>query len=175
MLKSLLAGATALAIAGSTLVYAQQRNVQGPADAATAQHAPRDRAQFRATPEDMAAMTDARIAGLKAGLRLTSEQEKNWPAVETAIRDLAKQRADRMKERADRGADRRSRQSVDLIERLRGRADAMAQAGAGLKRLADASEPLYKSLDDGQKHRLALLSRSLGGGRWGGREHGRPN
>ena len=55
---------------------------------------------FRASAEDVAAFTDARVAGLKAGLKLTAEQEKNWPAVETAIRDLAKDRGDRMKERA---------------------------------------------------------------------------
>ena len=54
--------------------------------------------------------TDARVAGLKAGLKLTAEQEKNWPAVETAIRDLAKERADRMATRreARRGATMRS-------------------------------------------------------------------
>ena len=57
--------------------------------------APADAQRYRATPEDRAALTDARIAALKAGLKLTAEQEKNWPAVETAIRDLAKQRADR--------------------------------------------------------------------------------
>ena len=31
--------------------------------------------------EDFAAFTDARIAALKAGLRLTPAQEKNWPAL----------------------------------------------------------------------------------------------
>ncbi len=57
------------------------------------------------------AFTDARIAGLKAGLKLTAEQEKNWPAVETAIRDLAKERADRMAARreARRGDDNAQR------------------------------------------------------------------
>ena len=108
MLKSLLAGATALAIAGSTLVYAQQRT-RGPADAAATQHAhARPRARSVRRPRMSAALTDARIAGLKAGLKLTPEQEKNWPAVETAIRDLAKQRADRMKQRAERRNERRN-------------------------------------------------------------------
>ena len=32
-------------------------------------------------------MLDAHLAGLKAGLKLTAEQEKNWPAFETAIRE----------------------------------------------------------------------------------------
>ena len=42
--------------------------------------------------EDFAAFTDARIAALKAGLRLTPAQEKNWPALETALREQAKER-----------------------------------------------------------------------------------
>ena len=37
----------------------------------------------------------ARIAALKAGLRLTPAQEKNWSALETALRDVAKDRAAR--------------------------------------------------------------------------------
>jgi len=39
------------------------------------------------------------------------------------------------------------------------RADVMGQRAAGLKKLADAAGPLYKSLDDGQKRRFALLAR----------------
>jgi hypothetical protein len=33
---------------------------------------------------DHEAMLDAKLAGLKAGLRLTSDQEKLWPSLETA-------------------------------------------------------------------------------------------
>ena len=43
--------------------------------------------------EDRAAFTDARIAALKAGLKLTAAQEKYWPGFETALRDVAKARA----------------------------------------------------------------------------------
>ena len=39
------------------------------------------------------------------------------------------------------------------------RAEMMGQRAAGLKKLADAAGPLYKSLDDGQKRRFALLAR----------------
>ena len=38
--------------------------------------------------EDRAAFQDARVAALKAGLKLTPAQEKAWPAVEGALRDL---------------------------------------------------------------------------------------
>jgi hypothetical protein len=46
--------------------------------------------QSRFSPEDRAAFLDARIAALKAGLELNAEQEKNWPPLESAMRDLAK-------------------------------------------------------------------------------------
>ena len=59
--------------------------------------APEDSAQQhgRFTAEDRAAFLDARIAALKAGLELNADQEKNWPALESAMRDLAKERAAR--------------------------------------------------------------------------------
>lgn len=168
MMKRILAGAVALTIAGAGLALAQQTAPQ--------RTAPQESQRWRPSAEDIAALTDARIAALKTGLKLSADQEKHWPAVETAIRDLAKQRADRMKERADRraargdarnaGGDRPQR--FDAIERLRRGADAMTSRGAALKKLADASEPLYKSLDDGQKRRFALLLRTGGRGDAGG-------
>jgi hypothetical protein len=58
---------------------------------------------------------------------------------------------------------------VDPIQRLRQRADMMTESAAGLKKLADASEPLYKSLDDAQKRRLTILTRqAMRGGHWHG-------
>ncbi|HZP78562.1 MAG TPA: Spy/CpxP family protein refolding chaperone [Pseudolabrys sp.] len=140
--KAVLAGTTALALAGSSLVYAQQQS--GPANG------PR---HWRPSAEDISAFTDARIAALKAGLKLTPDQEKNWPAVETAIRDLAKQRSERFAARAS------APRSDDLIARLNNRAEAMTQRAASVKKLADASAPLYQGLDEGQKHRFAMLLR----------------
>lgn len=161
MLKYVLAGTTALAIAGGSLAYAQK----GP-------DGPRGAERWRPTAQDMAAFSDARIAALKAGLKLTPEQEKNWPAVETALRDLAKQRSERFAARASADRDK----PVDRFERLSQRADAMTQQGAALKKLTDAAGPLYKSLDDSQKKRFWVLAK-LGGERGGwhrGRDgHGR--
>ena len=147
MWKTVLAGSTALAIAGATLAYAQQ----GPADR---DFAPR----WRPSAQDIAAFGDARIAALHAGLQLTAEQEKNWPAVESVLRDLAKQRSERLAARAS--ADR----PKDPLERLALRADVLSQRGSALKKLADAAGPLYKSLDEAQKHRFVVLAR-LGGRR----------
>jgi zinc resistance-associated protein len=115
------------------------------------------------TTEDRAALVDARIAALRTGLRLTPEQEKNWPAVESAIRDLAGQRG-QVRQRL-----REARESRDPIVRLRTASDIMAERAGGLKRLADASEPLYRSLDDGQKRRLNLLTRQAIGPQYGRR------
>lgn len=157
LLKSLLAGTTALAIAGTTLAYAQQ----GPGK--------RDQARdhWRPSAQDIAAFGDARIAGLHAGLKLTPEQEKNWPAVEAALKDVAKQRSERFAARAS--ADK----PTTPIERLGLQAEAMTERGAALKKLADAAGPLYASLDDGQKHRFMALAR-LGNDRgqgWRGRNN----
>jgi zinc resistance-associated protein len=119
----------------------------------------------RMSPDDRAALLDARIAALRTGLKLTPDQEKNWPAVETALRDLAKQRATRAEQRREVREKRAKGDAVtrDPIELLRTRAEIMSERAAGLKRLADASEPLYRSLDDGQKRRLQVLARQAMG------------
>jgi hypothetical protein len=147
MLKAIVAGAIALTIGTASLVYAQQ----GP--------------RGRITAEDAQALVDARLAGVKAGLKLTVDQEKNWPAAEAAFRDLAKERIARMQERREnrqaRRADKTPPHQRDGIEMLRKRADILAARAAGLKRFADAAEPLYKSLDEAQKRRLHVLARGL--------------
>jgi hypothetical protein len=147
--NALIAGTAVAAIAGGSLALAQPAPPAPPAA---------DAQRSRLSAEDHAAFTDARIAALKAGLKLTAEQEKNWPAVETAMRDLAKQRADRIAARRD-GRNAQAQARPDAMERLRRAADAMTERAAGLKKLADAADPLYKSLDDGQKHRFAVLMR----------------
>jgi zinc resistance-associated protein len=154
MWKAVLAGAAAIAIAGPSLVLAQQP----PAAPDAAQQQPRDDQRWRPTAEDLAALIDARVAALKTGLRLTPEQEQHWPAVETAIRAFASEGFARATER------REGRRPTDPIERLRRRADMMTSTAGGLRRLADAAEPLYRTLDDAQKRRFAMLARSMGGG-----------
>src|ERR1700688_706187 len=146
MKKVLLAGVAALAIAGSTVVYAQ--------------HRPWFHDHVRMNPEDRAAFADARIAAVKAGLKLTPDQEKLWPPVETAVRDLAKLRIDRANARmmAEKDSSSDAQKPDDPVARLRERADRMAATAAVLKRIADAADPLYKTLDDGQKRRLKVLT-----------------
>ncbi|WP_029353115.1 Spy/CpxP family protein refolding chaperone [Bosea sp. 117] len=143
--------------------------------------APELRSGDRRTPpspaemaENAAAMTDARIAALKAGLRMNAEQEKLWPAVESALRDLAKQRADRREERLQQRAER---VRPDIIERMREQADGLLARGDGLKKLVDAADPLYRSLDPGQQRRFSILLREVRSphmAEWRRGEHGGP-
>jgi hypothetical protein len=170
MKKFVLAGVAALAIAGSTVVYAQ--------------HRPWFHEHMRMSPEDRAAFTDARIAAVRAGLKLTPDQDKLWPPVEAAVRDFAKLRIDRANARmnAQQDAAKNSQQNGqkpddaqkpdDPVARLRERADNMATTAAAMKKIADAADPLYKTLDDGQKRRLAILTHGEGrfGGGWRHRE-----
>ena len=159
MWKAFLASVAAVVITSSSFVFAQQPAAPAP-DSGAQQ---RDDGARRARPsaDDLAALVDARVAALKAGLKLTPEQEKNWPAVETAIRAFASERFARMGERRER---REASRQSDPIERLRQSADAMTATATGMRRLADAADPLYKSLDDGQKRRFAMLARSMGSG-----------
>jgi hypothetical protein len=140
MWKAIVAGTAALAIAGTSLAVAQQRGREGGE-------------RWRPSTEDLRAFGEARLAALKAGLTLTPDQEKNWPAFEQAARELAKLRADRI------AAARNAAPSEDPVERLRQRATSLSETGAALKKLAEATDPLYKSLDESQKRRFAVLSR----------------
>jgi hypothetical protein len=124
--------------------------------------------QARFSPEDRAAFLDARIAALKAGLELNAEQEKNWAPLESAMRDLAKQRAERFaawKER--READNNEAAEVNPIDRLARASERLSARAADLQKLAAAAKPLYDSLDDSQKRRFAVLFRGPAGhGQW---------
>src|SRR5208337_4994652 len=53
--------------------------------------------QMQHLARDHEALLDAGVAGLKAGLKLTPDQEKLWPPFEAAVRDAAKMRMERMK------------------------------------------------------------------------------
>src|SRR5262252_4664748 len=129
MFKTVTAGATALILIAGVSAYAQQPPA-GPDFAR--------RLQF--SQEDRAAFVAARVAGLHAGLQLTPEQEKAWPAFEQAYRDLAATRG-------DRSVGPRTEQSPDPAQRARRDADALAARSTALKRYADAVAPLYQSLD----------------------------
>jgi zinc resistance-associated protein len=198
MLKPVVAATAVLAIAGSSIVYAQHRF--GDHDGFGHSWGPRAEQRHRPSAEDMAAFTDARIAALKAGLELTPDQAKNWPPFEQALRDAAQLRIQRMQARQaamQQGESAQPRQGqaapqqgqtpANPFDRLGRRADALSKASAALKKVADTGAPLYQGLTDAQKarfHRLAHMLRPHfrhfasndrdGGGRPGGRwfQHG---
>jgi zinc resistance-associated protein len=117
----------------------------------------RDSGWRRFSPEDIEAFTDARIAALHAGLKLNPEQEKLWPPVEQAIRDLVKMRREEF--RSWRESRREGRD--DLPGFLRGMAERQASRAEGLRKLAEASAPLYATFDEAQKRRLRVLVRQM--------------
>jgi len=152
MKKAISAGMTALAvIAASSISHAQSPS--------------REAGSERVTAADLNALTDARVAIVKAALQLTPDQERYWPAIEEAIRSRAKDRITRLEsittglaERADRSAleNLRDRNPIDFMNR---RADALAQRASDLKKLAAAWEPLYQTLTPDQKRRLGFVAR----------------
>jgi hypothetical protein len=154
MWKPVVVATAALAIAGSSIVYAQQRfgESDGYRDGPRFEHR-----HQHLSPEDRAAFVDARIAALKAGLELTADQQKNWPTFETALRNMVALRIDRIKARQ---AEVQPPQGSPF-DRMARRADNMNKASAALKQIADAGAPLYMSLDDSQKARFTMLSHML--------------
>ena len=151
-------GALALPLLAGLPAHAQPAPPQTPPPPAAQQQ---NRPQL--SPTDRAAMVDAHIAAIHAGLRLTPDQEKLWPAVESAARDGMKKLSDlREKTRA-------AARPADPIEGMSRMAEAALARGEALKKISDAAKPLYASLTDEQKHRLPLL---MHGGRREGRGMG---
>jgi hypothetical protein len=97
---------------------------------------------------------DAEIARLKANLRLTPEQDKNWSSFQAALHDIAAARAEaRINRPQETARDINAADSKDdgAIAALRAQADEYAEKSTNLKKLADAVQPLYGSLDDRQR------------------------
>jgi hypothetical protein len=112
---------------------------------------------------DHQALLDAKLAGLKAGLKLSSDQEKLWGPFEAAVRDAAKMRMEHMRAmmegmRGMIGEDAERRSPMDHIEMM---AAHMSDAVAALTNIADAGKPFYASLDDSQKRIFGWLGREL--------------
>jgi LTXXQ motif family protein len=148
MLRLIAGVLTAAVVTGSSLAHAQTPvQVQTPV-----QEGP------RLSQSDFKALTDARIALVKASLQLTPEQEKYWPALEEAIRARSAGRQQRLAALAEQF---RQPREVETFELLRKRADNMAQRAAELKKLVDAWQPLWQTLNPDQKRRLGILAVSV--------------
>ena len=82
MLRPVITATALIALAGSSLAYAQHNFGGG---SGLANDEPRFEQRHRLSVADVSAFADARIAALKAGLQLTSDQAKNWPQFEQAV------------------------------------------------------------------------------------------
>ena len=109
---------------------------------------------------DLKSLTDMRVGIVKAALQLTADQEKYWPAIEDAIRARAKNRQARLERIAElhENGPMDGLHEGNPIELMQRRADRLIQRGTDLKKLSDAWEPLYKTLSDDQKKRMAFVT-----------------
>ena len=104
--------------------------------------------------DDRETMLDAKLAGMKAGLGLTVDQEKLWGQFESAVKDADKSRMDavgqmmRMHAQGDR---------MSPVDRLEAMSDRLSRGATNVKKIANAAKPLYDSLDKSQKHKFGML------------------
>ncbi|HZH52456.1 MAG TPA: Spy/CpxP family protein refolding chaperone [Microvirga sp.] len=169
--------AAALIAASGTYAVAQGTGPGAPGGPGAGQESTARPERRPMSQDDFNRFVDARIAGIKAGLRLTADQERLWQPVEDAIRRNAGERFDRMQQRrATRGQDR---QELDFMQRLERRSTFATENAQRTSALATAMRPLWDSFNEDQK-RVAprLLRQAVGGmggrdGRRGDRFHGR--
>ena len=113
---------------------------------------------------DQNTLTDMRVDLVKAALDLTPEQEKLWPPVESAIRANAEDRKARVAKIRETVGKRADESSVEIMRNrdpiafLQRRSQALAQRSADLNKLAEAWEPLYKTLSPEQRQRMGALA-----------------
>src|SRR5690349_12734976 len=130
-MKMLFAGLAALCIAIPSASHAQTPAAQAQAG--------RGQLLGEAVSKEL---IERRLEILKVALSLTPEQQKLWPPVEDAIRSRLTARHQRLAALAAR-ADAAGGGEFNPIAAINARADALAQRAAGLKKLADAWQPLY--------------------------------
>jgi len=145
MRKGMIGPVAALFIVGAPVAHAQQATT-GPG--ATPESERLSQTEFKM-------LTDIRVGVIKAALQLTPEQEKLWPAAEEAIRARADTRYRRLAALGERMDQQRD---VDPVQLYRQRADVLADRATGLRKLADAWQPLYQSLTPDQKTRLRIVT-----------------
>jgi LTXXQ motif family protein len=152
MLKIAMVGTTALFLTASSIANAQNAQTSAPGGPERLNAAERNN------------LTDMRIDLAKAALQLTPEQEKLWPPIESAIRARAEDRKARLAkigETVGRRADQNSIEVMrnrDPIAFLQRRSEALAQRSADLDKLAEAWQPLYKTLTPEQRQRMAAVA-----------------
>jgi hypothetical protein len=158
--------ATVLLASVGTYAFAQ---AQAPAAPPAAQEQGRPEARRGMSQDDFNRLVDARVASIKAGLKLSPDQERLWSPVETAIRDSASQRFTRMAEFRD---NRDQRRSMDFMQRLEQRSTLMNERAQTSTAISSALRPLWNSFNDDQKRIAPRLMREALNGGQGWRERG---
>lgn len=140
------------------------------------------------TDQQIADEVNARIALLKANLRLSDAQAAQWPVLEAVLRDATMRRAkERLSRRAAEMSEREAFRSKmkqwreergrfdnaqrpefmrgprgSELDQMREQADAMAARAAEMRSIADAAGPLFGTLDDRQRDRFFQGLRQIG-------------
>jgi hypothetical protein len=108
----------------------------------------------RLSKEDRAALFDARMAAVPAGLKLTEAQRKLWAPVEKALRDNQTNRVEFLEEMKARAE---SDKRPDYMDRLVGRVEHARESAKQLSDLSEAMKPFWASLSEDQKRLYPLL------------------
>lgn len=115
------------------------------------------------TINQLVARDDARIAQLKANLRLNADQEGEWSRFEAALKDISKKRAERrvkLMDEWDKRDAEKDKKPFTHAEALRRHADALALRADEIRALADAAEPFSEKLNEGQRRRVDEIIRT---------------
>lgn len=101
---------------------------------------------FESTGSDRLAEID--IGYVRRMLRLTAEQERFWPPVESALRSLSHRQA--------------NVEPAGLVRRISRRVVSIVLDGAAIERLAVSARPLVAVLDEEQKRTAVSLAQQMG-------------
>jgi hypothetical protein len=93
--------------------------------------------------------TSVNIDRIKSVLRLTPEQQRYWPAVEGALRDLGHRRQPQT-------------ENASFVRRISSRVVSVVLDSAAVSRLAAAARPLILALNDEQRHAALGLAHEMG-------------
>ena len=163
-MKTIATLALAALLAGSG-TYALAQQTSAPDAPAASQNQGRQDHRPRMSQDDFNRLIDARIASIKAGLKLNADQERLWAPVESAIRTSAGERFSRFEQRPDRG----ERESMDFMQRLERRSAMVTERAQRSTAVTTTLRPLWDTLTEDQKRIAPRLLREAvdnDGPRW---------
>lgn len=138
-------------VAATALASAPALAQQQPAP--QTQDAPREAAPAPIAQPDGDALLDARVAALRAGLRLSGDQETLFEPVEQAMRDAHAARA----ERDAQAGVVETEPALDFMTRMERRTALAAARTQEQVQLVEALRPLWDTLDESQRATLPAL------------------